>query len=79
MLPLVQVCWIGAVTEFGKVRRIPGDIPARVIKEFSLFLCVPMADVINCGLRVGHWPKTYKRETITPTPKQYIPQKTEKS
>ena len=30
-----------------------------------------MADIINCGLRVGHWPKYYKRETITPTPKQF--------
>ena len=55
----------------------PGDIPARIIKDFSLFLCVPMADIINCGLRVGHWPKSYKRETITPTPKQYPPENRE--
>ena len=52
----------------------PGDIPAKVIKEFALFLCVPMADIINTGLRVGHWPKHYKRETITPTPKQFPPE-----
>ena len=55
----------------------PGDIPAKIIKEFSLFLCVPMADIINCGLKVGHWPKHYKRETITPTPKQYPPENRE--
>ena len=38
------------------------------------FLCVPMSDIVNCGLRVGHWPKSYKRETITPTPKQTPPE-----
>ena len=32
-----------------------------------------MNDIINTGLRVGHWPKSYKRETITPTPKQFPP------
>ena len=52
----------------------PGDIPAKVIKEFALFLCIPMADIINTGLVVGHWPKQYKRETITPTPKQFPPE-----
>ena len=52
----------------------PGDIPSKIIKEFSLFLCVPMSDIINTGLRVGHWPKYYKRETITPTPKQFPPE-----
>ena len=31
----------------------PGDIPARIIKEYALFLCVPVADIINTGLRVG--------------------------
>ena len=30
-----------------------------------------MSDIINTGLRVGHWPKCYKRETITPTLKQF--------
>ena len=49
----------------------PGDIPAKIIKEFAPFLSVPMADIINCGFKVGHWPKYYKRETITPTPKQF--------
>jgi hypothetical protein len=55
----------------------PGDIPARIIKDFSLFLCIPMASIINTGLRVGHWPKSYKRETITPTPKQFPPENRE--
>ena len=52
----------------------PGDIPARIIKEYALYLCVPVADIINTGLRVGHWPKLYKKETITPIPKQLPPE-----
>ena len=49
----------------------PDDIPAKVIKEFAMFLCVPLANIINCGMSAGHWPKYYKREMITPTPKQF--------
>ena len=55
----------------------PGDIPAKVIKEFALFLCVPVADIINNGVSAGQWPRLYKRETITPTPKQYPPENRE--
>ena len=55
----------------------PGDIPAKIIKEFALFLCVPVTDIINSGLTAGHWPSKYKRETITPTPKQFPPETTE--
>ena len=55
----------------------PGDIPAKIIKEYAMFLCIPMSDIVNTGLRVGHWPKRYKRETITPTPKQTPPETTE--
>ena len=49
----------------------PGDIPAKVIKEFTLFLCVPLANIINYGITAGKWPMHYKKETITPTPKQF--------
>ena len=52
----------------------PGDIPARIIKEFASYLCIPFTNIINCGLRVGHWPKMYKKETITPIPKQFPPE-----
>ena len=49
----------------------PGDIPAKVIKEFASFLCVPPSDIINCSLKSGIWPRIYKREYITPIPRQY--------
>ena len=48
----------------------PGDIPAKIIKEFAMYICVPLTNIINCGLLAGHWPQHYKREMITPTPKQ---------
>ena len=53
----------------------PGDIPAKIIKEFAMYICVPLSNIINCGMSAGHWPQHYKRETITPTPKQ-IPAET---
>ena len=40
-------------------------------------MCVPVADIVNTGLTVGHWLKYYKRETITPTPKQFPPENRE--
>ena len=33
-----------------------------------------MANIINTGLKIGHWPKIYKNETITPIPKQHPPE-----
>ena len=47
-----------------------------MIKEFASYLCIPFSDVINSGLMAGHWPKYYKRETITPT-KQFPPENRE--
>ena len=40
-----------------------------------MYICVPLSNIINCGMSAGHWPQHYKRETITPTPKQ-IPAET---
>ena len=49
----------------------PGDIPAKIIKEFAQYLCLPVTDIINTSLMRGVWPDSYKKETITPIPKQY--------
>ena len=51
----------------------PGDIPAKIIKEFASFICIPMANIINTGLSVSQWPKIYKKKNITQIPKQYPP------
>ena len=55
----------------------PGDIPARIIKEFAQYLFIPVSDIVNSSLTGGQWPNIYKKETITPTPKQYPPESME--
>jgi hypothetical protein len=51
----------------------PGDIPAKLIKISADHLAIPLADVINTGIRLGQWPDNYKIETITPVPKVHPP------
>ena len=51
----------------------PGDIPPKIIKQFSMYLGTPLADIINSSLSAGHWPTLYKKETINPFPKQFPP------
>ena len=49
----------------------PGDIPVKIVKEFASQLCVPLADIINCSIKQGHWATCFKKEVITPIPKEY--------
>ena len=51
----------------------PGDIPSKIVKQFSNYLSIPVADIINSGLKAGVWPHLYKCEYITPVPKQFPP------
>ena len=51
----------------------PGDIPAKLVKLSADHLAVPLADIINTGIRLGQWPNIYKVETITPVPKVHPP------
>ena len=45
---------------------IPGDIPARIVKNSSAILCVPLTHMINHSIKTGCWPDQYKEELITP-------------
>ena len=45
---------------------IPGDIPARIVRNSSSILCVPIAHMINHSIKSGCWPDQYKEELITP-------------
>ena len=45
---------------------IPGDIPARIVKQAAETLCVPMTHMINHSLKTASWPDRYKEELITP-------------
>ena len=49
---------------------IPGDIPARIVKESSAILCIPMVHMINHSINTASWPDQYKEELITPIGKQ---------
>ena len=49
----------------------PGDIPVKIIKEFSQYLCIPLTDIINSSITQGQWATCYKKEVITPVPKEY--------
>ena len=40
----------------------PCDIPPKIIKQFSMYLGTPLADIINSSLSSGHWPTLYKKE-----------------
>ena len=75
-IPQIKTCQVRKYLQNIKTNKstAPGDIPAKIIKEFAPFMSVPVSDIINSGLRVGHWPRVYKRETITPTPKQFPPE-----
>ena len=48
----------------------PGDIPSKIIKEFSKYLSIPLSNIINSSLSQGTWPDCYKKEVITPIPKE---------
>ena len=56
-----------------KKSTVLGDVPSKVIKECSQYLCIPMGDILNKSIIAGKWAKIYKRETITPIPKTFPP------
>ena len=49
----------------------PGDIPVKIIKEFAQQISIPLCDIINSSLLKGEWAGCFKKEIITPIPKQY--------
>ena len=52
-----------------------GDIPPKVLKEFSHQLTVPITDIINSSIRNGVWPDMWEIENVTPVAKIYPPKK----
>ena len=57
-----------------KKSSILGDIPWRVIKEFSVELAEPLAHIYNTCTIEGIWPNIWKHELVTPVPKTHPPQ-----
>ena len=54
---------------------VPGDLPAKLIKEFAAYLAEPFTDIVNTSFRREEYPQVYKYETSTPVPKVIPPQK----
>ena len=45
------------------------DIPTKIFKRFSVFICKPLADLITECISKGVWPDFLKIEAVTPVPK----------
>ena len=53
---------------------IPGELPQRFTKEFSVELATPLSRIINKVVQTADWPKHWKKEYITPIGKISEPQ-----
>ena len=51
----------------------PGDIPPRLLKEFTYELALPFCDIFNSSLREGIFPRRWKKAYAIPVPKTNCP------
>ena len=58
-----------------KAATVKGDIPIKLISEFSVELAFPLAHIINSCLITGIYPNLWKSESVTPAPKVFPPEK----
>ena len=58
-----------------KAATVPGDIPMKIIAEFSVELANPLSHLFNVCLLEGVYPDIYKQEYITPAPKIQPPER----
>ena len=54
-----------------KSSTVKGDVPWRIICEFSVELSFPLSNIYNTGTEKGEWPNIWKYEIVTPVPKIY--------
>ena len=57
-----------------KSATVEGDIPMRLISEFSVEFAFPLSHIINSCLKSGIYPNLWKLELVTPVPKIYPPE-----
>ena len=53
---------------------VDGDVPSKILKQFSSYLALPFANVLNSAIRQGCWPTILKLEMVTPVAKVNPPQ-----
>ena len=56
-----------------KASTVLGDIPWKVISEYSVEFSDPLANIYNSSTLDGVWPSIWKYEVVTPVPKVYPP------
>ena len=56
-----------------KAATVEGDIPMKLIAEFSVELAFPLSHIINFCLDSGVYPNMRKLEHVTPFPKCFSP------
>ena len=57
-----------------KAAAVPGDLPMRIISEFSEELSRPLAHLINNCFSQGIYPNLWKVEFVSPVPKVFPPE-----
>ena len=60
-----------------KASTVCGDIPWKIIFEFSVEFSDPLCNVYNSSTLDGMWPNLWKYEFVTPVPKVYPPVNTD--
>ena len=56
---------------------VTGDIPWRIISEFSVELALPLCNIYNTSTLAGVWPSSWKYEYVTTVPKVFPTETTE--
>ena len=56
-----------------KAAAVPGDLPMRVISQFSEEFSIPLAHLINNFFSQGVYPNTWKMEYVSLVPKVFPP------
>ena len=51
----------------------PGDLPRKILEEFSVELSLPYSIIVNKSISSGIFPEEYKKAEITPIPKANPP------
>ena len=59
--------------KFAQKSTVSGDLPVRIIREFSYELCVPLCHIINTAFKQGIFPQIWKLAEIVPIPKSSPP------
>ena len=60
-----------------KASTVLGDIPWKIVTEFSVELSTPLSNIYNSATLAGIWPTIWKFEYVTPVPKVYPPANTD--